>query len=113
MILHDMSQKQMVMVASGGSLVLLAGAYLFQALGYAPCQMCLWQRWPHGAAIVLGLVAIAGIAPRVTAYVGAAAALTTAGLAPSIPGLSRAGGKAQARAVARVMIWAPSAGLIC
>lgn len=80
MILHDMSQKQMVMVAAGGSLFLLAGAYLFQALGYAPCQMCLWQRWPHGAAIVLGLIAIAGIAPRMTAYVGAASALTTAGI---------------------------------
>ena len=80
MILNDMSQKQTIMVAAGGSLVLLAGAFLFQALGYAPCQMCLLQRWPHGAAIVLGLVALAGIAPRLMAYVGAAAALTTAGI---------------------------------
>jgi disulfide bond formation protein DsbB len=80
MILQDVSQRQTVIVAAGGSLALLAGAFLFQALGYAPCQMCLWQRWPHAVAIVLGLVAVAGIAPRLTAYLGAAAAFATASI---------------------------------
>ena len=36
---------------------LLLGALAFQYLGgLAPCEMCIWQRWPHGAAIVFGLV---------------------------------------------------------
>lgn len=39
---------------------LLWGAIGFQYLGgYHPCQMCLWQRWPHVAAIALALAAIA------------------------------------------------------
>src|SRR4051812_5908462 len=41
----------------GVSLVLLLGAFAFQYLGgLAPCEMCIWQRWPHGAAILFGLV---------------------------------------------------------
>ena len=39
------------------SLVLLCGALAFQyAGGLAPCEMCIWQRWPHGASILLGLI---------------------------------------------------------
>src|ERR1700752_2798764 len=39
------------------SLILLGGALAFQYLGgLAPCEMCIWQRWPHGVAIVTGLV---------------------------------------------------------
>lgn len=26
--------------------------------GLAPCELCLWQRWPHAAAILLGLAAL-------------------------------------------------------
>lgn len=37
---------------------LLAGAMGSQYLGgLAPCEMCYWQRWPHGAAILLALFA--------------------------------------------------------
>lgn len=41
---------------------LLAAALLLGALGFQyldrlpPCEMCLWQRWPHLAAAILGLV---------------------------------------------------------
>jgi disulfide bond formation protein DsbB len=39
------------------SLLLLGGALAFQYLGgLAPCEMCIWQRWPHGFAIVTGLL---------------------------------------------------------
>ena len=69
------------MLATGGHAVLLGGAFGFQALGYAPCPMCLWQRWPHAAAILLGLAALAGLAPRAMAAAAALAALTTAGIA--------------------------------
>jgi disulfide bond formation protein DsbB len=37
---------------------LLGGALAFQYLGgLVPCEMCYWQRWPHGAAIVVALAA--------------------------------------------------------
>jgi disulfide bond formation protein DsbB len=39
---------------------LLGGALLSQYVGgLAPCEMCYWQRWPHGAAIVLAALAFA------------------------------------------------------
>ena len=39
-------------------LALLGGALGSQYLGgLHPCEMCYWQRWPHGVAIVLALVA--------------------------------------------------------
>ena len=35
---------------------LLGGALLSQYIGgLYPCEMCYWQRWPHGAAILLAL----------------------------------------------------------
>lgn len=41
-----------------GSAALLGGALAFQYVGgLAPCEMCLWQRWPHVAALGLGLAA--------------------------------------------------------
>lgn len=39
-------------------LALLGGALGSQYLGgLNPCEMCYWQRWPHGAAIVLAVLA--------------------------------------------------------
>lgn len=49
-----LDQNRLVLVAAGGSLALLLGAFAFQLLGYAPCAMCLWQRWPHTAAVLIG-----------------------------------------------------------
>ena len=44
------------LLAGGFSFALLMGAFAFQYLGgLAPYEMCIWQRWPHGAAILLGL----------------------------------------------------------
>jgi len=38
---------------------LLGGALFSQYVGgLYPCEMCYWQRWPHGAAILLALGAI-------------------------------------------------------
>jgi disulfide bond formation protein DsbB len=51
-----MTRQAMIIGAIGGSLALLMGAVAFQAMGYAPCQLCIWQRWPHAAAALLGLV---------------------------------------------------------
>ncbi|MGB0498045.1 MAG: disulfide bond formation protein B [Rubricella sp.] len=76
------ARQAQILVAAGGSALLLLGALAFQYIGgLYPCQMCIWQRWPHGAAIAIGAVAIAlpGIA-RPLAVLGLLAALTTAGI---------------------------------
>ena len=74
-----MTQRRLVAIAGLGSLFLLLGAWGFQSVGYAPCKMCIWQRWPHGAAVALAAVAlVVPVAPLLAA--GALSALTTAGI---------------------------------
>jgi len=78
------TRTTLILAAAGGSLALLAGAFFFQALGYPPCAMCLWQRWPHAAAIAIGALAVAlplvAAQQRLLALGGAVAAAITAGL---------------------------------
>jgi len=72
-----MKSLRLIGLATFGSIALLGGAYFFQhVLGYAPCKMCLWQRWPHGVAIIIGLIALALRDARLAVF-GALAALTT------------------------------------
>ncbi len=68
----------MALTAAVGSALLLGGAFLFQALGYAPCAMCIWQRYPHAVAIGAGVFVAIGLAPMLFLAVGAASAATTA-----------------------------------
>ncbi|MEM6588389.1 MAG: disulfide bond formation protein B [Pseudomonadota bacterium] len=75
-------------LAALGSAALLGGAFLFQALGYAPCPMCLWQRYPHAIAIGIGVLAYF-LPGRVLAAMGAIAALTTAGIGLFHTGVER------------------------
>jgi disulfide bond formation protein DsbB len=62
---------------------LLGGALFSQYVGgLYPCEMCYWQRWPHGAAILLALGALLSPigAPRTRALVLLAAlAITVSG----------------------------------
>ena len=52
-----MKSIQLIWLAFLGSLTLLIGAYAFEFLGnLKPCKMCLWQRWPHIAAIIIGIL---------------------------------------------------------
>jgi len=83
-----MTRNVMVLLSVGGSAALLAGAYLFQALGYPPCAMCLWQRWPHFAAIAIGVVAWRIGGPLLPAL-GALAAAATAGIGVFHTGVER------------------------
>ncbi|WP_417242768.1 disulfide bond formation protein B [Celeribacter sp.] len=55
-LLARLTRTHLVALAATGSLSVLLGAFAFQAAGYAPCAMCLWQRWPHAIAIGLGLI---------------------------------------------------------
>lgn len=66
-----------ITIAASVSVALLGGAYIFEYFGYPPCTMCYWQRWPHMAAIGIGVLALI-IPARVLGYLGALAALTTA-----------------------------------
>jgi disulfide bond formation protein DsbB len=52
------STSTMAAIFAGSvSLILLGGALAFQYLGgLAPCEMCIWQRWPHGFSIAAGFV---------------------------------------------------------
>ncbi len=83
-----MTRNQLVLLGVLGSAGLLGGAYLFQYFGYPPCQMCLWQRWPHAAAIVIGITALL-IQGRLLPMLGALAALTTAGIGIFHTGVER------------------------
>ncbi len=53
----EMNRPQIIAVALGtGSFLLLLGVLGFQYLGrLPPCELCLWQRWPHVAAMGAGL----------------------------------------------------------
>ncbi len=84
-----MSARQYILTAATGSAVLLGAAFLFQTLGWAPCKMCLWQRWPHVAAIGVGIACLALGPSRALALLGGLAALTTAGIAAFHSGVER------------------------
>lgn len=54
-----MSVYGRILLACLGSAMLLLGAFGFQYIGKLdPCAMCLWQRWPHAVAVVLGILAM-------------------------------------------------------
>ena len=88
--LMRLPRRPMIVLAAAGSAALLLGAFGFQHLGgLAPCQMCLWQRWPHAAAILLGGI---GMVLPVTAIatLGALSMIANAGLALYHTGVERA-----------------------
>lgn len=83
------TRNQLVLLASLGSVALLGGAFAFQYIGgLAPCKLCLTARWPHAAAILIGLVALA-LPGRVWPLLGAAAAATTSGVGIYHTGIER------------------------
>ncbi|MGC9368881.1 MAG: disulfide bond formation protein B [Paracoccaceae bacterium] len=84
-----MTRRTLILLAAGGSLALLLGALGFQYLGaLAPCKLCLWQRWPHGAAILIGALALATRGPALPAL-GSVAALSTAAIGAYHTGVER------------------------
>jgi disulfide bond formation protein DsbB len=88
-----MAQRGLIAVAMAGSAALLLGALAFQHIGgLAPCALCLQQRWPHGAAVAIGVLALflaKGPLTRLLAACGALATLTTAGLGVYHTGVER------------------------
>lgn len=81
--------KRLVIIAAFGSLAMYLGALGFQYIGeLAPCKMCYWQRYPHIAAFIIGLLILAG-GPRLLAAFGAIAALTTSAIGLYHTGVER------------------------
>ena len=76
----SLNRPMLTLIATLGSAALLGGAFAFQYIGgLAPCQLCLWQRWPHAAAILIGIIALT-TGWRGLAWLGALSALATAGI---------------------------------
>jgi disulfide bond formation protein DsbB len=64
-IIPPISQRLGLYIAGGISTSLLGGAILFQYVGgLAPCSLCIWQRWPHLAVMILAIIGLRGIMPR-------------------------------------------------
>lgn len=74
-----MTRIHYILAAFLGSAALLIGAWTFQALGYAPCKMCYWQRYPHMIAVAIGLIALF-VPARILLAFGAIAAAVTSGI---------------------------------
>ena len=56
MIPQSLRADRVALLVGMGGLCLFLGALGFQYIGgYPPCEMCMWQRYPHFAAIVVGL----------------------------------------------------------
>lgn len=84
-----LSARSAVAVAAGGSAALLLGAFAFQYIGgLAPCELCLLQRWPHAAAILIGVAAVL-LPARLWPFLGMLAALTASGLGLYHTGVER------------------------
>jgi disulfide bond formation protein DsbB len=88
--LVTLSRRHLILLAAAGSAAMLLAAFAFQHIGgLAPCAMCLWQRWPHAAAVVIGglgaVLPVAGLAA-----LGGLAMLTNAGISLYHTGVERA-----------------------
>ena len=84
-----MTRKTLMLLAAAGSLALIIGAWGFQTLGFAPCKLCLWQRWPHYAAIGIGAATLLLGPYLLLALAGALSALTTAAIGGYHTGVER------------------------
>ena len=84
-----LNRRMLMLLAAAGSLALMLGAFGFQYIGgLPPCKLCLWQRYPHVVAIVIGLIALR-FSNIALAWLGAAAALATAAVGGYHTGVER------------------------
>jgi disulfide bond formation protein DsbB len=83
------SRRPLILLAASGSAAMLLAAFGFQYIGgLLPCAMCLWQRWPHAAAVVLGALG-AAIPQAWVSALGALSMLVNAGLSLFHTGVER------------------------
>jgi disulfide bond formation protein DsbB len=58
-MLKDLKPAHYALIIFGVALATIIGAWIFEYAGYAPCPLCLQQRWAYYAAIPLALVVAA------------------------------------------------------
>jgi disulfide bond formation protein DsbB len=56
-MLNELTPRRAALIIFVVALATILGAWLFQYFGYAPCPLCLKQRWAYYGAIPLALVA--------------------------------------------------------
>ena len=75
-----MNKKRLTSIAILGSALLLLGALGFQHLGgLPPCKLCIWQRYPHGLAIIFGVIYYYNLIGTI-AFISAVATFSSAGI---------------------------------
>jgi disulfide bond formation protein DsbB len=88
-----MSRTLLAALAAAGSAALLLGALGFQYIGgLAPCHLCMLQRYPHMAAVVLGVITLLiprSLMSRLLPLAAAAATLTSAAYGAYHTGVER------------------------
>lgn len=73
-----MNIYRLVGVVTLGSIIVLSSAFFFEyVLGYSACKMCIWQRWPHALAILVGIIILSSRL-KILSIIGALSTLTTA-----------------------------------
>ena len=55
-MLNSLSRRQILLAVFATTTAILFGAYGFEYLGYAPCELCLMQRYAYYAVIPLSLI---------------------------------------------------------
>jgi len=62
-MLNSLTPQRAAALIFAAAFATIAGAWIFEYFGYAPCELCLKQRWAYYAGVPLAL-AVALIAPR-------------------------------------------------
>ena len=57
-MLSDITPHRTVLLIFAVATATILGAWIFEYAGYAPCELCLKQRWAYYAAIALSLVVL-------------------------------------------------------
>ncbi len=83
-----MSRHTATLLLTLASAAMILSAWGFQMIGYPPCKMCFWQRYPHIAAIAIGSLALT-TKQRLFHWCGAAALTLTGGIGVFHSGVER------------------------
>lgn len=84
-----LSRNTLILLVGLASAAILIAGFGFQYIGgLAPCELCLWQRWPHAGAVVLmaGALLLGG---RMLPLAGAVTMLISSGLGVYHTGVER------------------------
>ena len=57
-MLNNLTPQRAAIIIFGMALATILGAWLFEYFGYAPCELCLKQRWAYYAAIPLAALVV-------------------------------------------------------